>query len=215
MGLLATCVVLLATVFLEGFRVMLPLRSRDARGRQLALPIKLLYTSTMPVVLHSAAVSSLYTVSQLLHYSRFAGSLLGHLEEDPVTPAIPVPGPAASPTTLRRRRGYPTPPPTPRRSSRPARSSPGLGWRCPGRRLRTSRGSSRVQRLALHGARERDAALRSHLSRYISTAAALGGLCVGALTILADMTGAIGSGTGILLAATVVYNLIDAFQKEE
>lgn len=207
MGLLATCIVLLATVFLEGFRVMLPLRSRDARGRQLALPIKLLYTSTMPVVLHSAAVSSLYTVSQLLHYSRFAGSLLGTWKKT----------------------GYAAPS---RRWRRALRHAAGGVSHAAAYAARSSRraallglgGGVQVVRLrcreAALGAAPRlagasRAALRSHLSRYISTAAALGGLCVGALTILADMTGAIGSGTGILLAATVVYNLVDAFQKEE
>lgn len=213
MGLLATCIVLLATVFLEGFRVILPLRSRDARGRQLALPIKLLYTSTMPVVLHSAAVSSLYTVSQLLHYSRFAGSLLGTWKKTGYA-AVPVPvGGGAY---------YVTPPAGLSHAAAYAASLLASCTLFSGAWVEVSRSSAQdvarqlsVQRLALHGARERDAALRSHLSRYISTAAALGGLCVGALTILADMTGAIGSGTGILLAATVIYNLVDAFQKEE
>ncbi|CAN6310674.1 unnamed protein product [Urochloa humidicola] len=49
--------------------------------------------------------------------------------------------------------------------------------------------------------------------RYIPTAAALGGLCVGALTIFADMTGVIGTGTGIMLAATAVYNLVNSVEK--
>jgi protein transport protein SEC61 subunit alpha len=77
MGLLATCLVLLAAVFLEG--VQMPLQSRDVRGRRATFPIKLLYTSTMPIVLHSAAVTALYLVSQLLHYSRFGGGALARL----------------------------------------------------------------------------------------------------------------------------------------
>jgi len=36
-----------------------------------------------------------------------------------------------------------------------------------------------------------------------------------ARSIFADMTGAIGSGTGIMLATTVVYNLVNSFQKED
>ncbi|KAJ1253906.1 hypothetical protein BS78_K156100 [Paspalum vaginatum] len=73
MSLLTTFLVLLAAVYLEGVRILQPLQSRDARGRRVTFPIKLLYTSTMPIVLHSAAVSALYMVSQLLHYSRFFG----------------------------------------------------------------------------------------------------------------------------------------------
>ena len=38
--------------------------------------------------------------------------------------------------------------------------------------------------------------LKKELNRYIPTAAAFGGMCIGALTIIADFMGAIGSGTG-------------------
>jgi len=43
------------------------------------------------------------------------------------------------------------------------------------------------------------------LNIYIPTAAAFGGVCIGALSIFADFMGAIGSGTGILLAITIIY----------
>ena len=52
------------------------------------------------------------------------------------------------------------------------------------------------------------------LDKWIPTAAAFGGMCIGALTVLAEFLGAIGSGTGILLAVTIVYSYIEAFQKE-
>lgn len=51
----------------------------------------------------------------------------------------------------------------------------------------------------------RDTSLVKQLERYIPTAAALGGMFIGALTIFADFLGAIGSGTGILLAVTIIY----------
>lgn len=53
------------------------------------------------------------------------------------------------------------------------------------------------------------------LDRYISRAAIVGGACIGILTILADLLGAIGSGTGILLAVTIIYNLFEEFVKEQ
>ncbi|KAG2324596.1 hypothetical protein Bca52824_007324 [Brassica carinata] len=56
--------------------------------------------------------------------------------------------------------------------------------------------------------------LHKELNRYIPTAAAVGGVCIGALTVLADLTGAIGSGTGILLAVTTIYQFLDTFDKE-
>merc|ERR1712107_534835 len=53
------------------------------------------------------------------------------------------------------------------------------------------------------------------LNRYIPTAAAFGGLCIGALSVLADFMGAIGSGTGILLAVTIIYQYFEMFVREQ
>lgn len=39
-------------------------------------------------------------------------------------------------------------------------------------------------------------------------------MCIGALTIVADFMGAIGSGTGILLAVSIVYGLFETYDKE-
>ncbi|XP_039787229.1 protein transport protein SEC61 subunit alpha-like [Panicum virgatum] len=217
MSLLATCVVMLAAVFLEGVQMLLPLHSRDGRGLRATFPIKLLYTSTMPIVLHSAAVTALYHVSQLLHYSRFGGGVLVRLLgvwKEGSHAAVPVGGLAY----------YVTPP-----SSVAADPLHALvytvlllascallsqAW------VIASESSAEDvarqladQRLAMPG--RRDGATHSQLSRSIPTAAALGGLCVGALTIFADMTGVIGTGTGIMLAATAVYNLVNSVEKEE
>lgn len=46
------------------------------------------------------------------------------------------------------------------------------------------------------GHRDTVQSLKKELNRYIPTAAAFGGMCIGALTIVADFMGAIGSGTG-------------------
>lgn len=61
----------------------------------------------------------------------------------------------------------------------------------------------------------RDSNLQKELNRYIPTAAAFGGVCIGALTVLADLMGAIGSGTGILLAVTIIYQYFETFEKEK
>ena len=60
----------------------------------------------------------------------------------------------------------------------------------------------------------RDSALVHTLNRYIPPAAAFGGMCIGALTVVADFMGAIGSGTGILLAVTTIYQYFEMFVKE-
>lgn len=48
--------------------------------------------------------------------------------------------------------------------------------------------------MVMRGHREKS--MIHELNRYIPTAAAFGGLCIGALSVLADFMGAIGSGTG-------------------
>jgi protein transport protein SEC61 subunit alpha len=56
---------------------------------------------------------------------------------------------------------------------------------------------------------QRDESMVRTLNRYIPTAAAFGGVCIGALSIFADFMGAIGSGTGILLAVTIIYQYFE------
>lgn len=46
-------------------------------------------------------------------------------------------------------------------------------------------------------------------------AAATGGICVGLLTIFADFMGAIGSGSGILLAVNIIYGYFEQMHKEK
>ena len=53
------------------------------------------------------------------------------------------------------------------------------------------------------------------LNRYIPTAAAFGGMCIGGLSVIADFMGAIGSGTGILLAVTIIYQYFEQIAKEK
>jgi protein transport protein SEC61 subunit alpha len=60
----------------------------------------------------------------------------------------------------------------------------------------------------------RDTATATILRRYIPIAAALGGICIGLLTVVADYLGAIGSGTGILLTVTIIYDFYEAFMRE-
>merc|ERR1712080_352132 len=71
----------------------------------------------------------------------------------------------------------------------------------------------REQQMVMRGHRE--TSMIHELNRYIPTAAAFGGLCIGALSVLADFMGAIGSGTGILLAVTIIYQYFEIFVREQ
>lgn len=53
------------------------------------------------------------------------------------------------------------------------------------------------------------------LEEYIPTAALLGGLMIGALSVMADLMGVIGSGTGILLSVTIIFSYYEIWAKEQ
>ena len=63
------------------------------------------------------------------------------------------------------------------------------------------------QELVIDGMREES--MVRYLNRYIPTAAAFGGCCIGALSIFDDFMGAIGLGTGILFAVTIIYQYFE------
>jgi protein transport protein SEC61 subunit alpha len=60
----------------------------------------------------------------------------------------------------------------------------------------------RIQVMAGH----REGSMYKELKRVIPTAAAFGGAILGLLSVAADLMGAIGSGTGILMAVTIIYS---------
>jgi protein transport protein SEC61 subunit alpha len=78
MNLFATVLVFLTVIYLQQFRVELTLRSKKQRGAQGTYPIRLFYTSNMPIILQSALVSNFYFISQLL-WKRFSTNFLVRL----------------------------------------------------------------------------------------------------------------------------------------
>lgn len=56
----------------------LPIKSARYRGQYNTYPIKLFYTSNIPIILQSALVSNLYVISQMLS-TRFSGNFLVNL----------------------------------------------------------------------------------------------------------------------------------------
>jgi protein transport protein SEC61 subunit alpha len=223
-NLLATVLVFAVVVFFQGFRVELPVVSTKQRGAQGSYPIKLFYTSNMPIILQTALVSNLYFFSQVL-YKRFSNNifvgLLGRWEEPEYSPSgsfIPVGGLAY----------YVSPP----HSFGDMLTDPfhavfyiafvlttcalfSKAWiEVSGSSARDVAKQLKEQNMVIKGHRDLESSMIKELNRYIPTAAAFGGMCIGALTVAADFLGAIGSGTGILLAVTIIYQYFEIFVKE-
>eukprot|EP00794_Sanderia_malayensis_P007290 gene7290-8105_t len=221
MNLLATIFIFGVVIYFQGFRVDLPIKSARYRGQYSSYPIKLFYTSNIPIILQSALVSNIYIISQMLS-AKFAGNffvnILGSWEESG--------GPS---------RSYPTggicyylsPPETLGQiGTDPIHA---LVYICfmlgscaffsktwidvSGSSAKDVAKQLKEQQMVMRGHREKS--MIHELNRYIPTAAAFGGLCIGALSVIADFMGAIGSGTGILLAVTIIYQYFEIFVKEQ
>lgn len=222
-NLLATVVIFLVVIYFQGFRVDLPVRNKRARGQQGSYPIKLFYTSNMPIILQSALVSNLYFISQLL-YKRYGGNFLVQLlgrwqQSDYGGQMVPVGGLVY----------YISPPGSLAEvAANPLHALFYVTFMLSACALFSKTwievsGSSasdvakqlKEQQMFIQGHRDTQQSLKKELNRYIPIAAAFGGMCIGALTIVADFMGAIGSGTGILLAVTIIYQYFETYEKEK
>merc|ERR1711992_470651 len=177
---------LFATIFI--FSVDLPIKSARYRGQYSSYPIKLFYTSNIPIILQSALVSNLYVISQMLSV-KFAGNfivnLLGVWNDAGGGRAYPIGGLCY----------YLSPPET----LGSVLTDPihailyiffMLGscaffsktWiDVSGSSAKDVAKQLREQQMVMRGHRE--TSMIHELNRYIPTAAAFGGLCIGALSV--------------------------------
>ncbi|KFK30162.1 hypothetical protein AALP_AA7G225200 [Arabis alpina] len=215
-NLLATVLIFLILNYFQGFRVVLPVKSKNSRGGGSSnYPIKLFYTSNMPIILQSALVSNLYFISQLL-YKNFSGNILVNLLGQ-WRDSVPVGGLAyliTSPSSFADMAAHPCHALFYIVFMLSACAFFSKTWiEISGSSAKDVAKQLKEQQLVMPGHRESN--LEKELNRYIGTSAAFGGMCIGALTVLADLMGAIGSGTGILLAVSTIYQCFEAFDKEK
>eukprot|EP01137_Pigoraptor_chileana_P022680 Opistho-2@7118 len=224
LNLVATIAVFAIVIYFQGFRVDIPIKSNKMRGATQSYPIKLFYTSNIPIILQTALVSNLFFISQML-WSKFKGNFLvnflgvwkdveaqgGYNRSYPISGLCYYLSPPASMGAIR---------------EDPVHavlyilfilSTCALfskTWiEVSGSSARDVAKQLQEQQMVIVGYRE--SSMVKELNRYIPTAAAFGGLCIGALSIIADFLGAIGSGTGILLAVTIIYQYFEIFVKEQ
>jgi protein transport protein SEC61 subunit alpha len=71
----ATVLIFFIVIYLQGFRVQIPLIHQKHRGYNASFKIKLFYTSNMSVILQSMIVSQIHQISRILS-DRFSKSIL-------------------------------------------------------------------------------------------------------------------------------------------
>ncbi len=220
MNLVATLFIFLLVIYLQGFRIEIPVRSNKFRGQRGTYPVKLFYTSNMPIMLESALTSNVFIISQMLA-NRFPSNLfvklLGIWEPLEDSPQLHAVGGLSyymsAPHTFKEVVGDPIHTAVYIAFTLTACALFSKTWiEVSGSGPREVAKQLKDAQMVMAG--HRDASMYKELKRVIPTAAAFGGATIGALSVLADLIGAFGSGTGILLAVTIIYSYFEIGMRE-
>lgn len=221
LNIITTVIVFFIVIYFQGFKYEVKITHKQQPGVYRTYPIKLFYSSNIPIILQSALVSNLYFFSQLL-YKKYKGNflvrLLGQWQDvESGSHSVPVGGLSY----------YISPP----RDLLEIARDPfhtifyiafvliscalfSKTWiEVSGSGVGDVARNLKDQGYYIDGMR--DDSMKDILKRSIPIAATFGGMCIGALTIFADFIGAIGSGTGILLAVTIIYSIYEELVKKE
>jgi protein transport protein SEC61 subunit alpha len=226
-ALIITFGIFAAVLWLESVRVEIPLQYAKYRGMKARYPIKLLYTSNIPVILAQALYANLIFFGQILHntFNPYGTNpfmnLIGRYE-DQGGRMVAVEGLAK----------YISPP---QGLFSILQESDGwfhvifyaalmifLCWGFSKIWIDISGIAPRdVSRQLLDsgyivpGFRRSEKVLERLLERYIPIVAGLGGLLIGILAATADVLGALASGTGILLMVSIIKQYYEQIAKEQ
>jgi len=196
MGVLATLMVFFIVAYAESLRVEIPLAYGKFGGMRGRYPIKFLYTSVIPVILAMTVFANIKILSRFLplggvvHFldpPRGIAGVMGDPLQAIIYLAILV-GLCAGFAWL-------------------WVQMTGMGPRDVAKQLQDSG-------LSIPGFRRDVRVMGWVLERYITTVTILSGVFIGLIAALADFTGAIGSGTGILLTVGIIYELYEEIARE-
>ena len=215
---LATILIILVVIYLWKFKIEIKLVHRKMPGSTFSQPIKLFYSSTTPVIMMNTFFSNIYVFSQIL-YQRYPNNLIIKLLGTWATvdgEQIPTGGIA-----------YFLSPPKSFANliTHPLKSFVYIililylsGLFTQTMVSITGKGASDMARALKHegffmeGMKENEESIYKRLEKIIPTVSFLSGMLIAALQIFADLIGAIGSGTGILL---LVSTILEAYENNE
>ena len=209
---ISTIIVFLVVVYAESMRVEIPLSYGGVKGARSKYPLKFVYASNMPVILVSALFLNVQLFAGLFQSAGFP--ILGEVSQGQAISGIAY---------------YLSTP-----------SSISVLFTDPLKVLIyaivfislsivfallwveiSGIGSKQVSKqlsnmgVQVPGFRSSKTQFRRIMDKYIPTITVLGGAFVGLLAFAADLTGALGGGTGVLLTVGVVYRLYEEIAKEQ
>jgi preprotein translocase subunit SecY len=211
-AIVATIVVFMAVVYAQAMRVEVPLSFGRVRGYGVRWPLQFFYTSNIPVILVAALIANVQLFASLLY--KWGHPILGTFSGN-----TPVSGLASwlyGPQILNKLITHSV-----------ALADIwhaliyiafmmigamifGIFWvQTSGLDARSQANQMINSGLQIPGFRKDVRVLERMLNRYIWPLTVLGGLAVGLLAAIADISGAFGTGTGILLTVMIVYRLYE------
>ncbi|MFP4523014.1 MAG: preprotein translocase subunit SecY [Candidatus Nanoarchaeia archaeon] len=205
LALIATLGVFALVVFAQAMKVEIPLSFGRIRGHGIRWPLNFVYTNVIPIILVSALVSNLQLFAELLNSKVLANivpfltnnNLFTHIASGSTTPIMFV----QAGTYLLFYMGLAA------LFSWFWMQTSGLDPKSQARQMMSSG-------LQIPGFRKDGRVLERLLKRYIYPLTIMGGLFIGFLAAIADMTGAFGSGTGLLLTVMIIYKLYEEIGKQ-
>ncbi|KAI8973259.1 SecY subunit of pre protein translocase [Mycotypha africana] len=223
MDLIATLVTFGLVIYVQGFRIELPVKSNRMRGQRASYPIRFFYTSSMPIMLLSAVYANIHLISQTLFmffgnhfFIRFLG-IWEPIKEETVNQLYSTGGLVyylSAPHSLTEAISSPLRTALYIIFSTVACIYLSKAWvDISGSTSRDVARQLKDQQLAIAGFR--DVSMHKELQRIIPPAAAFGGASLAIIASVADIFGCIGTGAGILMAVTIIFQYFEMFIREQ
>lgn len=225
LGLLLTIAIFIFCIYMQGVRVEIPVAYSRYRGFRGKYPINLLFVSVMPVIFTAALFGNIQIFGQILWNNYRNNPILGPIVrllgdfKETEGGVIPVGGLAYYVTSPRGFMDF---------ISDPLRYSVYVillvifcvlfSWvwlQVGGMDPRTIARQLVDAGLQVPGFRKAEKPIETILERYIPTVTILGGFIVGLLAAVADIFGAFGTGTGILLSVGIIYQFYQQIMREQ
>jgi protein transport protein SEC61 subunit alpha len=222
-GLIVTSLVLLVLVYVQGIHIDIPIVSTKYRGFTAVYPIKLLYTSNIPVILSSALLANAVFMGQMLwanYNPQNSNPVFNYVAQyDPSRPQTPTGGLLY----------YVTSP----RSLDAAAQDPvravvyvvflttivtifGRLWvELGGLSAKSAAKNLLDADVQVPGFRRSEGSVEVLLNKYIPSVTIVGGIIIGLLASASDVLNVFGSGIGILLMVDILVNYYNLLIKEQ
>ena len=216
-AILATVLVFAIAVFAQAMKVEIPLSFGRIRGHGIRWPLNFVYTSVIPIILVSALMANIQLWARLMQNKGmpFLGTFVGNTPSTGLITWLNAPdvlgnivrgtmswslGAHAVVYMLILMAGA---------------AVFSLFWmQTSGMDAKSQAKQMMSSGLQIPGFRRDQRVLERLLERYILPLTVMGGLAIGFLAGIADLTGALARGTGILLAVMIVYKLYEEIAKQ-